>query len=250
MKNSSSQNFCLILEYIGKNYVGFQRQKNGMSIQQTIENVIEKTLGEKVTLTASGRTDAGVHAMGQVVNFFSHTDIPAERLAIVINSHLPDDIRIKQSFAVSPLFHSQKSAIKKTYLYKIFTGEEFSVFHHDFFLSMPQKYDLSLLNAAAKTLIGTHDFATFVASGHTAKSTIRTIFSAQFTQEGDYLFFEITGNGFLYNMVRIITGTLLDVGCGKTTLDEFKEIFHSKSRPRAGKTLPPHGLYLKQVYYE
>lgn len=250
MKKSFSKNFCLIIEYIGKNYVGFQRQKNGISIQQTLENALQKSLGEEVCVIPSGRTDAGVHAIAQVVNFFSGTAIPAERLAVVINSHLPEDIRVKQSFAVSSSFHAQKSAVKKTYLYKIFTGENFSVFHHDFFLFSPRKYDLSLLNAAAKMLVGTHDFASFVASAHTAKSTVRTVFSAGFTQEGDCLFFEITGNGFLYNMVRIVVGTLLDVGCGKTTLAQFQEIFLSKSRPRAGKTLPPQGLYLKKVYYD
>jgi len=248
MKNNE-KNFCLIIEYIGTNYFGFQSQKNQITVQEVLESAIFKALNEKVNVVASGRTDAGVHALGQVVNFHSSSTIPAEKLKIVINLKLPKDIQIKKSFEVSGDFNARKSTKKKTYLYKIFTGEDLSVFDEKRVLHYTKKLNLKKLNKGAEMLVGTHDFSSFVSSGNTTKDCIRTVYSSSFTKSGNYLYYEISGNGFLYNMVRIVVGTLLDVGSGKLSESEFKKILEQKNRILAGKTVLPYGLYLKEVCY-
>ncbi len=244
------QNICLVLEYIGTNYAGFQRQKNGLSIQEVLENAINLALSEKVKVTPSGRTDAGVHAYNQVVNFFTNTTIPVEKLKIPINFYLPKDIRVKSAKAVDLSFNSRKSAKKKTYVYKIYNGQNFSVFDEDRVLYYPYKLDFDLLNKGADLICGTHDFNAFVRSNATTKTTIRTIFSSYFTREGDYIVYHITGNGFLYNMVRILVGTLLLLGRGKLSLDDIKELLNGGNRAQAGKTVSPCGLYLENVEYD
>lgn len=249
MKNLGEKNICIIFEYIGTNYCGFQRQDNGLSIQEVIEKAILNATNENVNLAGSGRTDAGVHALGQVANFKSKTTIPTEKLKIVLNQRLPKDIRIRKSFEVDLDFNARKSAKKKTYLYKIFTGEDLSVFDENRVLHFPKKLNIKKMNKCAEMLVGTHDFSSFVSSGSTAKDSIRTIYSSNFTQSRNYLNFEITGNGFLYNMVRILVGTLLDVGSGKLSEEQFKKILEQKNRTFAGKTVSPDGLYLKEVRY-
>jgi len=249
MKEIVEKNFCLILEYVGTNYCGFQRQTNGLSIQEVVEKAIFETLNEKVDVVASGRTDAGVHALGQVANFHSTSTIPESKLKIVINQKLPKDIRVKKSFEVELSFNARKSAKKKTYLYKIYTGDDLSVFDENRVLHYTNKLNLKKLNKGAEILVGTHDFSSFVSSGNTSKDCIRTIYSSSFTKSGNYLYYEITGNGFLYNMVRIVVGTLLDVGTGKLSEVEFKNILEKRNRTFAGKTVSPDGLYLKDVRY-
>ncbi len=244
-----SKNFCIIVEYIGTNYCGWQRQDNGVSVQEVLEDAIFKALNERVSTTGSGRTDAGVHALSQVANFCSVTTIPADKLKIVINQHLPKDIRVKKSLETSPDFNARKTAKKKTYLYKIYTGADLSVFDEDRVLHFPQKLNIKAMNKCAEMLVGSHDFSAFVSSGNTTKDCVRTIFSATVSKDNNYVYFEITGSGFLYNMVRILTGTLLDIGTGRITEAKFKTILNSRDRKLAGKTVSACGLYLMDVQY-
>lgn len=243
------KNIKLVLEYIGTNYCGFQRQKNGLSIQQILEDAIKNVTGEEVTTYPSGRTDAGVHALGQVVNFFTSTTILPEKLAIVINQHLPQDIRIISSCEVPENFNARKSAKSKTYIYKIVNARTLSVFCENRALAFGYKLNFSKMQEATKMLIGTHNFSSFVSTGSSTKTTTRTIYNCNLNKDGENITLTITGNGFLYNMVRIIVGTLLDIGTGKITLETFKEILQGNKRKLAGKTVSPNGLYLKEVNY-
>lgn len=243
------RNICLILEYVGTNYCGFQRQKNGITIQEILESAILEVTNENCTTYPSGRTDAGVHALGQVVNFFTSSNIPDSKFEVVLNQKLPSDIRVKKSFEVDKNFHSRKSAKSKTYIYKIYTGTQFSVFDSKRCLYCKYNLDKNILDEATKLFIGTHDFSSFMASNSSVKSTVRTIYTACFKRQGDYLTFEITGNGFLYNMVRIIVGTLIDVARGKIAIEQIAKLLKGGSRQLAGKTVSPDGLYLKEVSY-
>ena len=242
-------NIGLIIEYIGTNYCGFQRQKNGITVQEVLENAIERATAQKSVITASGRTDTGVHAMGQVVNFQTNTTIAPEKLAIVINLHLPSDVRVLKSFVVRDDFNSRYDAVEKTYIYKVCNAENMSVFEMNRALHFPKKLDIKLMENAAKKLVGEHDFSSFMATGSSVKSTVRTIKKMSIYKEKDNIIFEITGNGFLYNMVRIIVGTLLDIGCGKKQ-DNIEELLLGGRRKMAGKTVGASGLYLKEVLYD
>lgn len=243
------KNICLILEYLGTNYCGFQRQKNGVSIQEVLENTLKEVTGEETKTYPSGRTDAGVHAMGQVVNFFTSSTIQPEKFTVVLNLKLPKDIRVKRSFEVDLNFNARKSAKQKTYIYKIYTGEVLSAFDQGRCLFCGYKLNLAQMNEACKKLEGEHDFSAFVASNATTKTTVRTIYSASLIKEGEYLTFSVTGNGFLYNMVRIIVGTLIEIGRGKIHLKTLEELLKGGNRTCAGKTVSPDGLYLKEVKY-
>ena len=244
------RNICLVLEYVGANYHGFQKQKNGISIQEVLENVIFDVTHEKSNVTPSGRTDKGVHALNQVVNFLTNSTIPAEKFKTVLNLYLPKDIKVKKSFEVDFKFNSNKDAKEKTYEYKIFCGEELSAFDEDRCLLCKYKLDIKKMNIASMKFLGKHDFSSFVASNYTTKTTIRTIFDSHFEERDGYLYYVVTGNGFLYNMVRIIVGTLIEVGRGKMPIHKIDELLLGGKRQEAGKTVSPSGLYLKNVKYD
>ena len=244
------KNVKLVLEYLGTNYCGFQKQKNGLSVQEVLENCLEESLKEKVKTYPSGRTDAGVHAYMQVVNFFTNSTIPVDKIALLLNLKLPCDIRVLSSIEVDKNFNSRKSAVSKTYEYKIYLGTELSPFDAKRALLCKYALDVGVMQKGADKLVGTHDFSSFVASHATTKTTIRTIYSANFKREGNYLYFTISGNGFLYNMVRIIVGTLIEIGRGKMSLNTMDELLKGNKRNLAGKTVKPDGLYLKEVKYE
>ncbi len=243
------KNVALVIEYIGTNYAGFQRQKNGLSIAEVIENAIEQATGEKAKLIPSGRTDKGVHALGQVANFITNSNIPADKMAINLNLYLPRDLQIVKSFETPLSFNSRKNAKQKTYIYKMVTGQSMSVFDRNRALFVRGELKEDLMQQACKAICGTHNFSAFVASGATTKTTTRTIYSCDLYRQNGYLIFEITGNGFLYNMVRILVGTLLLVGKNKMTLSQFKENLEGGDRKNVGKTVSPDGLYLKNVQY-
>ena len=242
-------NIGLVVEYIGTNYCGFQKQKNGITIQEVLETAIEKATAQKTTIVASGRTDTGVHALGQVVNFKTDTTIAPEKLAIIINFHLPEDVKVVKSFLVSDDFNARFDATEKTYVYRVCNAENMSVFKINRALHFPKKLDIKLMENAAKKLVGEHDFSSFMASGSSVKTTVRTIKKLSIFKENDDIIFEITGNGFLYNMVRIIVGTLLDIGSGKKQ-DNIEELLLGCRRKMAGKTVGAQGLYLKEVLYD
>ncbi len=243
------KNIKLVLEYLGTNYCGFQKQKNGISIQQVLEEAIKKSLGEQVTTYPSGRTDAGVHALGQVVNFYTSSTIEAQKMATVINFNLPNDIRIISSSQVDENFNARKSAKSKTYIYKISNTRTLSVFDENRALPFGYELDLQKMQKGAEKFVGTHDFSSFVSSNTSTKTTVRTIYACTVSKQNNYIYVTVTGNGFLYNMVRIIVGTLLDIATNKTDLETLDVILQGNNRTMAGKTVTPDGLYLKEVNY-
>lgn len=244
------RNIKLTIEYDGKDFNGWQKQPNKLNIQGTIEKVLEEITGEKIELNASGRTDAGVHAYGQVANFKTNSMLPIEKFAIAINSKIKKSIVIKKTEEVEESFHSRYSCKQKTYRYVINNSQYGTAIYRNLEYYVPQQLDVSKMQEAVQYFIGEHDFKAFKASGTSSKSSVRTIYKAKVKKELDRIIIELTGNGFLYNMVRIISGTLVDVGLGKIKPEQIPEIIESKDRQRAGKTLPAHGLYLLEVKYE
>ena len=244
------RNIKLTIEYDGKDFKGWQKQPNKLNIQGEIEKAIENITGEKVELIASGRTDAGVHAMGQVANFKTNSNMPIEKIPIAINSQVKNSIRIQNAEEVDENFHSRFNCKKKTYRYVIDNSKYGSAIYRNISYHMPIKLDVEEMKKAIKYFEGEHDFKAFKSSGTSSKSSVRTIYKANIITEGTNIAIDITGNGFLYNMVRIIAGTLVDVGLGKIKADDIPAIIESKDRTRAGKTLPPHGLMLLNVVYD
>jgi tRNA pseudouridine38-40 synthase len=242
------RNIKITIQYNGKNYCGWQKQNNSPGIQGTIEKAIFDITREEVKITGSGRTDAGVHALGQVANFKTNSQIPVDRIPNALNAKLPKDISIVKAEDVDEDFHSRYSAKKKTYRYQIYNSPYRSPIYPD--ISYPVKYDLDIdkMKKEAKSLIGTYDFKGFMSSGSSVIDTVRTIYNIEVSKSEDLIIIEIEGNGFLYNMVRIIAGTLVDIGRGRIT-EKMSTIIESKSRSMAGHTAPAHGLFLKKVDY-
>ncbi len=234
---------------MAKSLIGWQKQLNKLNIQGEIEQAISSLTGEEIDLIGSGRTDAGVHALGQVANFKTNSKIPIEKMAVAINSKLKKSIIIKDAEEVEERFHSRYNAKNKTYRYIINNSEYGSAIYKDLEYHFPIKLDVEKMKRAAKYFEGEHDFSGFKASGTSAKNSVRTIYKAEVKENGERILIELTGNGFLYNMVRIISGTLLEVGLGKIEADNIPDIIESKNRQNAGKTLPAHGLYLVEVKY-
>lgn len=244
------RNIKLTIEYDGKDFNGWQKQPSKLNIQGEIERAIGEITGEEVELNASGRTDAGVHSLGQVANFKTNSKIPIEKFPIALNTKLKRSIRILKAEEVEERFHSRYNCKKKTYRYIINNSENGTAIYRNLEYNFSQKMDVEKMREAIKYFIGEHDFKAFKASGTSSKSSVRTIYSAKVYKENEKIIIELTGNGFLYNMVRIISGTLVDVGIGKIKPDEIEEIIKSGNREKAGKTLPPQGLYLVNVEYE
>ena len=242
-------NIKLTVEYKGTNYVGWQRQENGNSIQEEIEKAIKLVTGEKVNLIGSGRTDSGVHAKGQVANFMTKSKIPADKFKLALNTKLPKDISIINSKKVEEDFHARYDATGKRYKYLIYNNPIRSPFYNDFayFLSYPLDYEE--MDKTLNYFIGTYDFTSFMAANSSVKTTIRTINYLSLEKKGNLIIINIEGNGFLYNMVRIIVGTIVDVGRGRIKPNSISQIIASKNRKAAGHTAPPEGLYLEKVYY-
>jgi len=244
------RNIKLTIEYDGKEFNGWQKQPSKLNIQGTIEQAIKTITGENVDLQASGRTDAGVHALGQVANFKTNSNIPIEKMSIAINCNLKKSIRIVKAEEVEERFHSRLSCKRKTYRYIINNSEIPSAIYRNLETHIPYKLDIEKMKQAVKYFEGEHDFKAFKASGTSSKSSIRTIYKAEVLKmPNNRIYIELTGNGFLYNMVRIIAGTLVDVGTGKIKPEDIEKIIESKDRTNAGKTLPPQGLYLVCVNY-
>ena len=245
------RNIRLTIEYDGKDFNGWQKQPNKLNIQGTIEKAIEKITGEKVDLMASGRTDRGVHAISQVANFKTNSKLPIEKFPIAINSNMKSSIRIKNAEEVDEKFHSRLSCKRKTYRYVINNSKYGSSIYRNLETHIPVKLDVKNMKEAVRYFEGEHDFKAFKASGTSSKSSIRTIYKAEVIERPDErIWIELTGSGFLYNMVRIISGTLVDVGLGKIEPKEIKNIIESKDRQKAGKTLAPQGLFLVSVEYK
>lgn len=244
------RNIKLLIEYDGKDFNGWQKQPNKLNIQGEIERAIsEITKEDSIELNASGRTDAGVHALGQVANFKTNCNMPVEKFPIAINTKVKNSIVIKGAEEVDDRFHSRYNCKKKTYRYVINNSEYGSAIYRNHECHIPQKLDVNAMKEAIKYFEGEHDFKGFKASGTSSKNSVRKIFKTKIQVDGDRIYIELTGSGFLYNMVRIISGTLVDVGLGKISSSDIPEIILSGDRKRAGKTLPPQGLYLLKVEY-
>ena len=244
------RNIKLVIEYDGKEFNGWQKQPNKLNIQGEIERAIKQITGEEVDLTASGRTDAGVHALGQVANFKTNSNIPIEKIPIALNSNLKKSIVIKSAEEVEERFHSRLNCKRKTYRYIINNSRYGTAIYRNLETHIPMKLDIQKMQEAVKYFEGEHDFKAFKASGTSSKSSVRTIYKAEVIDAGnERIYIELTGSGFLYNMVRIISGTLVEVGLGKIEPNEIKTIIESQKRENAGKTLPPQGLYLVSVEY-
>ncbi len=243
------RNIKLIIEYDGTNYNGWQSQMNGTAIQDIVEGALFQLTGEKVNLTGSGRTDSGVHAYGQVANFFSTSSIPAEKFSFALNTILPKDIIIKKSLEVGSEFHARFSAKGKKYRYLIYNSTHPSALLRNRTFHVFYNLNIAAMKEASSHFIGTYNFEGFMAKGSQVKNTVRTIRETSLVKRDEIIQIEITGDGFLYNMVRIIVGTLIDVGIGRIKTQDISNIIRSCDRKLAGRTAPPQGLYLVEVYY-
>ena len=243
------RNIKIIIEYDGKSFNGWQKQPDKLNIQGEIERAIFEITGETVDVIASGRTDAGVHSLGQTANFKMENDMPLEKIPLAINSKLKKSIRVQSAEEVDERFHSRYNCTGKKYRYVINNALIESALYRDFELHISNKLDIEKMRQAIKYFVGKHDFSAFKSSGTSSKNSVREIYKAEIIQDGERVKIELTGSGFLYNMVRIISGTLVDVGLGKIEPDAIPGIIESQNRDNAGKTLPPQGLYLVEVYY-
>jgi tRNA pseudouridine38-40 synthase len=243
------RNIKIKIAYDGTDYHGWQTQLNRPTIQETIEQAISVVMKQNVNLTGSGRTDSGVHALGQVANFTSDTNIPEEKIKIALNANLPRDIRIIESEYVSSEFNSRFDAHDKTYMYQIFNDRVWNPFYSRYSCFVPANLDFEKMEKAVKFLIGTHDFRSFMAAGSEVKTTVRTIYDARLIKEGKIIKLYINGNGFLYNMVRIISGTLIDIGKGIKTVQCIEKAINHADRTLLGHTAEPQGLFLVNVSY-
>lgn len=243
---------ALVIAYDGTEYAGWQRQTNALSIQQVLEETIERLFHETVHLTASGRTDAGVHAEGQVAAFDLQHPVPEQRLMAALNANLPSAIRVLQCRQVPDSFQPRYDAKKKTYRYTVFNGEVMPPAYRFTTVREYRQIDWDLVERAVHLFEGEHDFAAFHSTGSADRTTVRTIYQASCCADpADPRLhrIELTGNGFLYNMVRIIVSTLLDIGAGKRQISVIEEAFRTGDRSLAGPTAPPQGLTLVSVIY-
>ena len=243
------RNLRLDICYEGTRYRGWQRLPGAdNTIQGKLETVLSRILGENIEISGSGRTDAGVHARGQVANFHAENTMPCQEILVQLRQYLPEDIGIYSCRDVSPRFHARLNAKEKTYRYRIWNSQEPCVFERRFVAVMPETLDVERMRMAAELLIGEHDFSAFCGNPKFKKSTVRYIRGIEIYRQGEELVLEFTGNGFLHNMVRILVGTLVEVGRGERTAEAVAELFGGK-RAQAGFLAPAQGLCLMEVYY-
>ncbi len=244
------ENYKMTIQYEGTKYDGWQRQGNtSNTIQEKIEEVISKLLDEEIELSASGRTDAGVHALGQVANFKTEKDLDTDSMLMQINRYLPKDIRVLELKKADLRFHSRLNAKRKTYVYRIDNTPYGSVFDRKYAMRFNEKLDVKAMTEAASYLVGEHDFKSFCTKKNMKKSTVRIIYSVDISQNNGIIEISFCGNGFLYNMVRILTGTLMEAGRGRIKPTDIPDIIEAKDRGKAGFTAQPEGLFLKSVEY-
>lgn len=243
--------YLATVSYDGSNYSGYQIQPDQVTIQSVIEEALKKIhKGRLIKITAAGRTDAGVHANGQTFHFDSTLSIPEANWKRALNALLPNDIVIRKIESVPATFHARYNAVKRTYKYYVLNSDDPSPFQAKYSTYVNQELDLEAMKEACQYLIGQHDFSAFCAANSNVKGDkIRTLYEASCTREGQQICFVFTGNGFLYHMIRIIVGTLLEVGLGKRKPGDIMTIIKEQDRDKAGKTAAPHGLYLDHIKY-
>lgn len=241
--------FLLKISYDGTAYHGWQVQPNGITVQAVLCDALSKMCKETVNVTGCSRTDAGVHANEFYCHFDSTLNIPETAFVDGLNSVLPKDIAVFNCTAVADDFHARYCALGKNYIYRFYDGDVRNPFLRNYALHIPKKLDENKMNEFCKQIIGKHDFAGFSSSKRTVTDTVRTVYDCKTYRDGDYVILSITADGFLYNMVRIIAGTALDVSFGKINPEDTKDLLKSADRNRAGATLAPYGLYLNKVFY-
>ena len=242
-------NIRLTLEYDGSAYGGWQRQINAVTVQQRVEEALEALTGKSHTVHAAGRTDAGVHALGQVCHFHTDATVPPERMALALNTHLPLDIRATGSRQVPESFHARYDARGKHYRYTLFVRPVAPALERNRAWHIVVPLDTGAMARASEQLLGTHDFRSFMTTGSPVKSTVRTLTRADVTVRGNTIYLDFEGTGFLYNMVRIMAGTLVEIGMGKRDENAISDLIRAGDRSRAGLTAPAHGLCLVRVMY-
>jgi len=240
----------LTLSYDGTAYAGWQRQKNGLAVQQVVEECLERATGVPVRITGASRTDAGVHALGQACHFDTESGIPPEKYPYVLNTMLPGDIRCLEGVQVDADFSARFHTRGKWYTYRFHNAPHASALYRNTRTHVPLPLDDALMNAAAQRLVGTHDFAAFAAQGGSAKTTVRTIHEIHVTRQGELVSLTVYGNAFLYNMVRIIAGTLIEIGHHRLPPQCLTEAIETGNRLCLGPTAPPNGLELTKVLYD
>ncbi len=240
---------CLTIQYDGSGFYGWQKQEGFRTVQGEVEKALSIVLDGECEVFASGRTDAGVHALGQTAHFDMALPIPVSRLADVLNSLLPEDIAIKKAVEVDSDFHARFSIKRKCYEYRVYTGKTKRCLSSRYEGWVKNPLDVDKMIRAAKMFVGTHNFQGYCSSSATVSDYTRTIYDIRITKKKDMLSFEVEGSGFLYNMVRILVGTLIDIGRGKLTEKSAKEALEKQDRSKAGVTMPPNGLYLKWTKY-
>lgn len=243
------RNIKVIIQYKGTKYAGFQRQPDQPTVQETLKKVLSQILQEDIDVIGSGRTDAGVHAKGQVINFFTRSDINCGRLKWSVNSLLPEDIVIKEAEAVDKDFHARRSAVSRKYRYLVLNRDYRSPFWGDYSYFFSQDLDISTMQKASEALIGKHDFSSFCVAESKPECCTRHMKNIEISRENDLVYFDFEANAFLHNMVRVMVGTLIKVGVGEIKADQMVKILEAKDRKKAGTTAPAHGLTLMQVIY-
>lgn len=244
------KNYKLLIEYDGTRYYGWQRQPDQNTIQGKLESVLSVMCGKDVEVIGAGRTDGGVHARGMVANVNLETELSCEQIRDYLNRYLPDDIAVLEVREASPRFHARYNAIGKTYCYTCYDGEVKSVFDRKYYTRLEEKPDMEQMLRAAEVLMGEHDFRNFCVNPRMKKSTVRKVDRIEIVREGGYLRFTFHGTGFLQNMVRIMVGTLLEVGCGRMSLEQVRQALEAEERQKAGPTAPAQGLCLMSVDYD
>lgn len=243
------RNYKLTVSYDGTRYYGWQSQPDKTTIQGKIQSVLKVMCGQDVLVIGAGRTDAGVHARAMTANVHMDTPLSEDEIRDYLNKYLPEDIAVTEVKIASDRFHARYNALSKTYCYTCYCGKVKSVFDRKYILHLDKEPDVEKMHEAAEYLIGEHDFKSFCGNSKFKKSTVRRIDSIDIRLKHRYLYITFTGSGFLQNMVRILVGTLLDVGFGKTQPDEISEILEGRDRLLAGPTVPPCGLSLIRVNY-
>lgn len=245
------KNYKITVQYDGTRYKGWQVQKStDMTIQGKLQSVLKEMTGQPVEVIGSGRTDAGVHALGQVANFHVPEHFEAKEILNYLNHYLPMDIAVLDIEEVDERFHARYNAVKKTYVYRIHTSTIPNVFERKYMYTYTEYLDINAIREAAKHMLGTHDFMAFCGNKKMKKSTVRTVTAIDIVEKENEIQISYTGNGFLQQMIRIMTGTLIEVGNGTKSPSDVQKILESKNRQKAGFTVPPEGLCLKKVYYE
>ncbi|HEX5717543.1 MAG TPA: tRNA pseudouridine(38-40) synthase TruA [Thermoanaerobaculia bacterium] len=239
----------LTISYRGERYAGWQHQENALTVQEVVEEAVSRLVGDPVRVTGASRTDAGVHARGQVAHLDLPRPFPHRALVHGVNRHLPEDVRVMAAGLVDKGFHARKSALSKEYSYRLSRAEVLSPLDAPFAVQVPAKIELARMESATALLPGRHDFSAFALAGGSHGQPFRRIFAAGWAEQGEELRFTIAGEGFLRGMVRALVGTLIEVGLGRRDPEELADLLSGRPRSAAGPTAPAHGLILESVSY-